>query len=360
MRNYTFNFELKTMMEQFVAAFNDIIIKGYDNKNTYIPGSEKNVNFVYSPKQRVYASLVAPGPGAMQLPVIAVSFGTISRDKSRVFNKNNGFILPADQPKSEVFLKRIPQPIPVDVTVNMTIVTKYQEHMDQIISNFVPYCDPYIVISWKFPGLENSSTQFEIRSEVLWSGIVNTSYPKELNASQNFMVTADTSFTIKGWMFKKFDEPYKKIFYIDSDYSATSHLRDGDTLLKYPETEYFSISACPFIKAVFPQEIFTPNVSATTFDIYGKYLIQPLNVYLSASNPLMFNNITTFSPFISSTKLSSVYTPFKAVSTTFNAIDDQHIEISFPEIPAHPGFVDIIVENEAGYGKLNSYKLQVT
>jgi hypothetical protein len=94
--------------------------------------------------------------------------------------------------------------------------------------------------------------------------------------------------------------------------------------------------------------------------MYGKYLIQPLNVYLSASNPLMFNNITTFSPFISSTNLSSVYTPFKAVSTTFNVIDDQHIEFSFPEIPAHPGFVDIIVENEAGYGKLNSYKLHVT
>ena len=230
MKNYTFNFEIQTLMEQFVAAFNDVIVKRYDNTKTLInPLSGNKVLYVYAPKQRVFNALNNPAPGGLTVPVISVSIASISRDNQRVFNKNEGFNINYD-PKinSEKLFKKIPQPVPINIGVNMTIVTKYQNDMEQIISNFVPYCDPYIVISWKLPSLTASRIPYEIRSEVLWSGNLNMQYPIELGPTQPFRVTADTSFTIKGWLFKKMDEYYKKIYTINSDFHDMSCLENAE------------------------------------------------------------------------------------------------------------------------------------
>ena len=215
MKNYTFNFEVQTLLEQFVAAFNDIIIKRYDNTKTLVPPtSGYKVNFVYSPKQRVYANLSNPAPGGLAVPAVAVSISSISRDNTRVFNKLDGFSVLNNNAATSSYLKKIPQPVPINIGVNMTIVTKFQNDMDQIITNFAPYCDPYIIISWKLPFANN----YEIRTEVLWSGQINLNYPSDVGPTQSFRISADTSFTIKGWLFKKTDEIVKKIYTIDESF----------------------------------------------------------------------------------------------------------------------------------------------
>jgi len=356
-----------TMLEQFIAAFNDIVIKRYDKDHNEILSSDTKVSFVYAPKQRVFETLNTPGPGAPTVPAIAVSIASITRDKSRVFNKNEGFMIPFNTPEvPEIFLKKIPQPLPVNIAVNMTIIAKYQEDMDQIISNIIPYNDPYVVISWKFPGLKESDTPFEIRSEVTWSGTITPTYPQELAAGAPFKLSADTSFTIKGWIFKKFDEPYKKIYYINTDFTALGDIREGDRLLKTLETDTRSISAIPHPKVVYPSCLYyndalipTLPVSAVFLDVYGKYLFQPRNVYLSASDPSMFDNIQTWDLFSAYPKLSSFNPPFNAVRlSSFNPITDEHLQFSLPQIPLNFGYIDIIVENEAGYGKLSTCSLR--
>ena len=93
----------------------------------------------------------------------------------------------------------------------MHIVTKFQADMDQILSNFIPYCDPYIVISWRLPFANN----FELRSEVLWSGQINLTYPDNLASNAPYRLVADTSFIIKGWIFKDQQEPIGKIYTIN-------------------------------------------------------------------------------------------------------------------------------------------------
>ena len=37
------------------------------------------------------------------------------------------------------------QPVPIDLTINMTILTRFQEDYDQIVTNFVPYFDPILL-----------------------------------------------------------------------------------------------------------------------------------------------------------------------------------------------------------------------
>lgn len=228
MKNYTFHFEAQTLLEQFVAAFNDIVIKRYDNEDTTVsPMSGFKVNFVYSPKQRLYATLNTPAPGGLTVPCVAVSINGISRDNNRVFNKLEGFTVPNFDIEYGNYVKNIPQPVPVNIGVNMTIVTKFQADMDQILSNFIPYCDPYIIISWKLPFAKN----FEIRSEVLWSGQTNVQYPSDIGPTQAFRISADTSFTIKGWLFKKTDEIVKRIYTIDEKFFNSNN----------PTKDYFNL-----------------------------------------------------------------------------------------------------------------------
>lgn len=230
MKNYTFNFEVQTLLEQFVAAFNDIVVKRYDNTKTLTPPTSGNkIHFVYSPKQRVYDALTNPAPGGITVPAVAVTITSISRDPQRVSNKLEGFTVPNDDPNNPEYIKRILQPVPVNIGVNMSIITKFQSDMDQIISNFVPYCDPYIIISWKLP----FNKGFELRNEVLWSGQIALTYPNELAGNQPYRLTADTTFTIKGWLFKSNTDAYGKIYKIDESFFASDNpARDASLLIE--------------------------------------------------------------------------------------------------------------------------------
>jgi hypothetical protein len=229
MKAYTFGFETQTLLEQFIGAFNDVVIKRYDHTNTNVgPTSGFKVLFVYSPKQRVFSSLKDPAPGGLTVPIIAVNISNISRDQTRVFNKIDGFNIEYQTSGSEPKIKNILQPVPINITVNMTIVTRYQLDMDQILTNFIPYNDPYVIISWKIPNIENSSIPYELRNEVLWSGNINLTYPQDLTPTQPYRLTAETSFTIKGWMFKQNNEPIKKIYTIQSEYFNGTQPMTGD------------------------------------------------------------------------------------------------------------------------------------
>ena len=246
MRNYTFGWETQTVLEQFIGAFNDIVIRRYDNQKNIVPSvSAIKVNYVYAPKTRVFNVLNNLSPGGLTLPVVAVTIGGISRDPSRIFNKIDGFDAPYSSAASTLdYNKKVPQPVPINIAVNMTILTKYQADMDQILANFVPYCDPYVIISWKMPNV-NPLYPLEIRSEVLWNGNIAINYPIDLSPNQPFRVTADTSFTIKGWIFRKMDQIFAKVYNIDSNFTSTDFnnniLQSMDTL----STEYMGLSARP-------------------------------------------------------------------------------------------------------------------
>lgn len=216
MKAQYYGFEIKDVMRQFVSAFNSIVINRY-NKDRSV--QEKiQANFVYAPKERVLYDLVNRNQH-LKLPVVAVSMSGLTRDNDRVFNKIPGFYLPKSADIESFDSNHLPSPIPVDIGVNMDILTKYQTDMDQILSNFVPYNNPYIIISWKVPSTQNLQNDYEIRSEVLWNGNISLDYPKELSSSQPYRVGANTSFTIKTWLFRKnTNSNIKNIFTIDTNF----------------------------------------------------------------------------------------------------------------------------------------------
>jgi len=226
MKSDPFYFEIKDVLTQFVAAFDGVVIKRFNNKREV--QDKIKVRYLYAPKQRVIHDLLNKAKH-ITLPVVSVNITNIARDNTRVFNKlDSSYYLTTESttPSGDVGREdRVPQPVPVNINVNMSILTKFQTDMDQILSNFIPYNNPYIIISWKVPG-EFTNIPQEIRSEVLWNDNVSIVYPTEMPPDSPYRVSADTSFTIKAWLYRKDTTPVKTIFQVETNTFALESIDD--------------------------------------------------------------------------------------------------------------------------------------
>lgn len=100
----------------------------------------------------------------------------------------------------------------------------------------------------------------------------------------------------------------------------------------------------------------SPELSSTQkldFVLIGNFL-NILNVYLSSSNSTLFEQpLTFYDPFSGIEKLSAKNIPFFAIKLSSFSFSEKFLMLEFPEIPKAEGYVDVIVENEAGYSKLS-------
>ena len=327
------------MLTQFVAAFDDIVI-GRFNKNR----DEKDkiaVRYIYAPKQRVLYDIVNENK-TLTLPAVAVNVTSVSRDETRVFNKLDGFYYQGNIGEEKVS-RHLKAPVPVNINLSVSVLSRYQTDMDQILSNFVPFCNPYVIISWKIPSEFGLSVDQEIRSEVLWNGDISLDYPIDVNGSQKARVTADTSFTVKGWLFKDTDNPSGNIFYIDSNFnledklitydnyeslSGNSYTFPVSTGLDTPQTETVSVSGLPFVTGLsldgvrLREDFIDVNLfKNSNIIIEGTGMNFTENVLLSTNDSTYYTNLTTITGFTRQPDISGQVISFSAIndnSITFN------------------------------------------
>lgn len=230
-----------------MSMLDDVVVARRPKQNFNEAVDWIKVRFVYSPKQRVLLDLLDKAQN-IQLPVVAFYLGGINRDTNRVWNKLDGFYARSPDP---AYTKKINQPNPVDITLNCSVLTKYASDMDQILTNLIAWTNPQHILSWRIPAIPEQ----EIRSPVIWNGTVNTTYPTDLNATQVARYQADTSFTIKGWIFKAIPEKSDaKIFKIYSDFSLIPGITTKYSLdeLDSELTDRVSISAVPQPQILLP------------------------------------------------------------------------------------------------------------
>lgn len=369
MKNYTFHFEVEDILQQFAAALNDIIVKRYNNERD--PQDHIHVNFLYSPKTRTLNEIINKAQHH-KLPCISISLGGMRRNRNRVFNKLDGSWwsnFNASDPASAAWINFL-QPVPIDITVNVSILSRFQSDIDQILANFIPYTDPYFVISWRWPD-PIPVADFEIRSIVLWNESVNISYPQDIGAEASYWTNADTSFTIESWLFKNKASDGKPIYVIDCSFTSVSAM-EGYNIMKSFETDFNTevktISARPQSMNIEPYYSYLGTETIPyekTFKIMGKMMDYVDTVYLSSANWDMFNYtsigdfvssgpalVSSFS--VSSFYASGSYPPFVGIEllvSNWNIIDKNFIEFTFT--PQQTGIFDIILMNEAGYGILS-------
>ena len=364
MKKRPFYFEIKNLIIQFMAAFNDVAIKRY-NADRQTDGKEIGVGFMYAPRQRVIEDIINKSK-QIPLPTISVSIASISRDPERVFNKIEGYII--DTAINEDTKRKIPQPVPVNITINMSVIARYQQDIEQIISNFVPYCDPYITVSWKLPTTENTTYEHEMRTIIEWGGSLNIQYPIELSNNQQARVTCDTTFTIKGWLFKQIDTTVGKIYNINTniypsqlgeecliykDNSDVAEIFDTNTL----EASLLIQRGKPTLKNIDIPVYYINSTSYfnknTLYNLYGKDFFNIQNVYLSSNNNIL-TGTSLFNLFSASSSLSAIYPSFSGVEiNTYTVNSLNNITFTIPQQLTRTGNIDIIVKNEAGYSKLS-------
>lgn len=354
MNRYTYDFELQTMTTMLLNCFSDIVVKRFNVHKQ--PRDQIKARVVYAPKQRVLSDLLDKDQN-LQLPVISVQIGGIARDESRVFNKILGTFSPYPNSTQSV---REKGPQPVDITYNVSIMTRYQADMDQILSHLIPYVNPYFVVSWRTP----NRPDFEIRSNVYWSGNVNIQYPVEVSANQVARVVADLSFTFKGWIFQN-PEFYENVFTFDMSLIATKgkledlniipreFLLENEERLGYAMEHLIYQGTPP--RPSYIEPFFTYVGNFQQFNVAGKGFHKITNVYLSGAPLLSLS--TLCNPFSANAKLSAEYPEFFAFQVPeleWSVTEADVVSFVMPSA-VQTGFVDVIVESPGGYGKLTEH-----
>ena len=346
MIRYTYDFEVQTMITMFINAMSDIVIRRFNvNKQAR---DQIKTRIVYAPKQRVLNDLLNRDQNLI-LPVIACTIGGINRDPSRVYNKLLGTF---HDIKDKTINEKTP--LPIDLTINVSIMTRYQADMDQILTHIMPYINPYFVVSWRTPLRPN----FEIRSKVEWNGNTSITYPVDLNATQVARVVADLSFVFKGWIFQSYStEDVGTIYTIHTNYNSdipgvpVEFLLPDDIRASTEEKDY------KFINGAQPQPTMIEPYLAKVgrpqkFRTIGSGFTSLNNVYLSG---LPFaDKSTTWNPLSGMSSLSAQNPPFTAVkllSSNWWYDKDHSVTFVMPSATV-PGFVDVIIEGPAGYGTL--------
>jgi len=121
--------------------------------------------------------------------------------------------------------------------------------------------------------------------------------------------------------------------------------------------DQFYIYAKPHITDALNTKFVVVNPSLSAIQNYeitvtGRGFREIRNVYLSASNEFMFDNINFFNPFSSVKNLSSDNPGFYGIIIDSYFYDYSRLYITLSKLPNSIGYLDVIVENEAGYGLL--------
>ncbi len=355
---YTFDFEIQTMVTMFMNALRDIIIKRFNESKE--AQDRIKVRFVYAPKQRVLHDLLDKDQNLI-LPVVACYITNLSRDLNRVFNKITGTYNPVVGGGSVTNEK---SPLPIDLGLSVSILTRYQEDMDQILSHIIPYINPYFIVSWRTPGRPDH----EIRSSVFWDGNAQITYPYDIAATSVARVAADLTFTFKGWLFQAVPtEQVGVIHNIHSYYNNNIYTKiPNEFLLESKSAELSGIQDYLAITGVPPQprtiEPYTMKANTSqAFFVYGEGFSQITNVYLSGA-PI--ETVSTLqNPFSGSSELSGSYLPFygyKLDNNSWRYNKDNFLTFVAPSSIDTEGRMDLIVEGPAGYGTLISSVKQNT
>ena len=392
MKNRAFHFEIKDLLTQFIAAFDDTVISRYNKDRN--PANNIEVRYVFAPKQRVMYDILNKAQN-LTLPVVAVNLTGVTRDNDRVFNKLAPAYIPAQKTENPESASKFLMPVPVNLEVSMSILARYMQDIDQIVSNFVPYNNPYIILTWEVPSDFGAQYPQEIRSEVLWDGSLSYSTPTDTTYSDKFRVTVDTTFTIKGWLFPEKKDTQGSVYKIDNNFIAvnlankiyspldpTIPVEDNTyqelgyaklsgfhtgasaqkTRLNSNYTETITVSGIPEVTNIFysstgvyhainnwPLGSLTQIATGgnNNFILYGKRFNASNKFYLSSYITNFFTNYTP----ITSAKHSTI-SGYELADTFYKVVNDNVVNLFFPASSlsaAKAGEFTIVTGNEAGW-----------
>ena len=195
----SYNNEIKYSTAQILDFFNDIVIDRRDGQNNV----EKllRVPCVYGNRSRILKSLENKNK-TLSVPLIVLSLKRLSKDSSRVNDINRNLTM---QYREGDFDPATTRPVPLNLDYELTLVSKFQEDVDEMMTNFIPFANPDFYVVLKHPKLPGVN----LKCQVVWSGDIPLTYPEEMDANAAYRCIGTTTFTFKTWVFPGMGEDFK-------------------------------------------------------------------------------------------------------------------------------------------------------
>lgn len=188
----SFNNELSLAQIQFMSIFSGIVIsrdkKDGKTKDLIIP-------CVFGQRSRILKNLETPDLAIKQpLPVIVIERNGFSRDEARVANLHLDRITAGRLDTADL---NYLSPNPINISYNVSIITKYPGDMDKIVSNFLPFFNGDVYVRIPHPKIKDSV----LNCQVLWGGSVSEEWQSEKDAYSDDIQVCTLEFTYKTYLF---------------------------------------------------------------------------------------------------------------------------------------------------------------
>lgn len=199
-------------------------------------------------------------PGSIRLPLFILQANDLKSDMQRncdihmdVFYQQDEAFFKLD-PSNKLYQKyetrlNKQRGLPITIDYTLTLLTKYKEDLDQMITNWMVHCRPDLYVKWWHP--RNKTAPLE--SEILWSQSVSYESPVDVQPTVRFQYKASTNFTFKTWVFpgttqvlnpdtNKFIEYFNYYPLVDSNngYESIGDILQNDKNNETPTIEKFT------------------------------------------------------------------------------------------------------------------------
>ena len=170
-------------------VFNDIVI----DRRDYNDNIQKTINIpcVYGSRSRVMKALENPEYN-LRLPICVLTQTGIRRDETRVHSINDSI---KKTVQGHFDIKDI-MPVPITIEYTLSLMSKYEEDMDQLLTNFIPFFNPSIYVVHPMPNRMGN-----LKSQIVWDGSITRTNVEELTNTESIKIICETNFSYKTWIF---------------------------------------------------------------------------------------------------------------------------------------------------------------
>ena len=195
MFDYFYNEILRSVIIGFGSLFNDIEVQHKNDKDQ--TSSVIQVPIAYGPTQKFLARMQQEAnlnrPIQITLPRMSFEFTSLSYDPERKTTKNQNFIT---QTPDGSQIKRVYSPVPYNMGFTLSIYTKLNDDMLQIVEQILPYFQPQYNLSIKFLGNLN-----EVRDIPVVLDNIDMTDDYEGNFDTRRALIYTLSFTVKTYLY---------------------------------------------------------------------------------------------------------------------------------------------------------------
>ena len=194
MFEYFYNEILRSCIIGFGSLFNDIEVQHSNDNGTQ---SVIQVPIAYGPTQKFLARMQQEAnlnrPVQMTLPRMSFEFTSLQYDPTRKTTKNQSFLTTTPDGSQT---KRTYAPVPYNMGFTLSIYTKLNDDMLQVIEQILPYFQPHYNLSIKFLGNLNEIRDIPV---VLENIQMDDDYEGNFDTRRALIYTL--TFTVKTYLY---------------------------------------------------------------------------------------------------------------------------------------------------------------